>query len=53
VRLCVSAGEGFVAAAIVDDVTDEFGGGASPDATQAGGIGVGFDEVVVSRRGQA
>jgi alanyl-tRNA synthetase len=46
--VAVAASDGFDAAAIVDEVTDEFGGGGggSPDAAQGGGIEAAPDEVV-------
>lgn len=50
--VAVAAGDGFDAAAIVDEVTDEFGGGGggSPDAAQGGGIDVDPAEIVASLR---
>lgn len=50
--VAVAAGDGFDAAAIVDEVTDEFGGGGggSPDTAQGGGIDASPDEVVASLR---
>ncbi len=50
--VAVAASDGFDAAAIVDDVTDEFGGGGggSPEAAQGGGIEADPAEVVASLR---